>query len=96
MPSKAVGNEGKVLNTSFDSMPFLKEVNFLGSKVSVWAIPPAINNNMTVSAEEGMEILELQEENRLAIGDPNPIVAMVAALVFLRKSLLFRLFFMVQ
>ena len=96
MPSKAVGNEGKVLNTTFDSIPFLKGVYFLGSKVSVWAIPPAINNNITVSAEAGIDILELQEENRPAIGDPNPIVAMVAVLVFLRKSLLFRLFFMVQ
>jgi hypothetical protein len=43
-----------------------------------------------------MEILELQEDSKPAKGAPAAIVAMAAALVFFKNSLLFRSFLIVS
>ena len=50
MLSTFVSIDGNVLRTPFDSTPGVKGVYFFGSKVSVCAIPPAIQRTMTVSA----------------------------------------------
>ena len=92
MPSNAVGRDGKVLNTLLPSIPFLKGVYFLGSKVSVCAMPPAIHNNITVSAVESLIIffLVLQPLSMLGTGAPAANAASVARLVLLIKSLRFQ------
>ena len=86
MPSNAVGMVGKVLSTSFDSIPFRNGVYFLGSNVSVWAIPPAIKSKITESADAGI-LSAPQEDSSPPNGAPIPMVAIAAALVFLINSL---------
>ena len=66
-PSSIVGTGLKVLRTSLAFMPFEKGVYLFGSNVSVWAIPPAIQSRMTVSALEFVLLL-LQEDNKLVKG----------------------------
>src|SRR5678815_1145433 len=88
-PSRAVGTGLKVLSTLLASIPFLNGVNFLGSKVSVWGMPPAIHSRITVSAVEGI-FGELQEARKLVTGAPAASAAMVAALVLFRNCLLLR------
>src|SRR5690606_9645626 len=88
IPSKTVGLDLKVLNTSFACMPFVKGVYRFGSKVSVCAIPPDIYNKITESALDAILFL-LHEVNRV-IGAPMPIAAIAAALVFFINSLLFQ------
>jgi hypothetical protein len=68
-------------------MPLLKGVYRLGSKVSVWAMPPAIHNKITVSALAFL--LLLQEDKKLDSGAPAANAPRVAALVLFKKSLLF-------
>src|SRR5262245_42082469 len=51
MPSTLVSIAGNVLSTRFDSIPGRNGSKCLGSKVSVWAIPPAIHNSTRQSAE---------------------------------------------
>src|SRR5690606_7216639 len=89
-PSIDVGIDGNVLNTVFASIPFSKGVYRLGSNVSVWAMPPAIHNRITVSALDFIAGL-LQELSRLT-GAPAANAASVAALVFCRNSRLFQPF----
>src|ERR1035438_3113375 len=48
--STAVSIAGNVLSTRFDSMPGSYGVYCLGSNVSVWAMPPAIQSRMRLSA----------------------------------------------
>ena len=84
-----MGTDLKVLSTSFACIPLVKGVNFLGSKVSVCAIPPPIHNRITVSAVE-VNLGRLQEDKKLAIGAPAARAAIEAALVPLIKSLLFQ------
>ena len=79
-PSNDVGTDLDVLSTLLDSMPFSKGVYFLGSKVSVCAIPPAIHKRITVSAFD-LILLLLQELN-IEAGIPAARAASVAALVF--------------
>src|SRR5438105_9651288 len=50
MLSTTVSICGKVLRTWSGLRPRSKAVYFFGSKVSVWAMPPAIHNTITVSA----------------------------------------------
>ena len=50
MLSTAVGIDGKVLSTRLLSMPGSYGVWVFGSHVSVWAMPPAIQRRITVSA----------------------------------------------
>ena len=83
--SRAVGTDLKVLSTLFASNPFSNGVYRFGSKVSVCAIPPAIKSRITESAVEG-NVGEPHDESNPAKGAPIPMVAMAAALVFLRKS----------
>ena len=66
-----------------------KGVYLFGSNVSVWAIPPAIQSRMTVSALEFVLLL-LQEDNKLVKGAPAASAARVAALLFFINSLLFQ------
>jgi hypothetical protein len=49
-----------------------------------------MKSKMTESALAGMDFLELQEDSKLVKGAPIAIVAMAAALVFFKKSLLGR------
>jgi hypothetical protein len=70
-------------------MPFEKGVYLFGSNVSVWAIPPAIQSRMTVSALEFVLLL-LQEDNKLVKGAPAASAARVAALLFFINSRLFQ------
>src|SRR5680860_223210 len=91
IPSNTVGADLKVLNTSLACMPLLKGVYLLGSKVSVWAIPPDIYNKITESAFDAILFL-LQEDNKPVNGAPAAIAAMAAALVFFKNSLLFHSF----
>src|SRR6187402_2831826 len=69
-------------------MPLEKAVYLFGSNVSVCGMPPAIHNRITVSALEVIFLL-LQEARKLLTGVLAANVANVAALAFLRKSLLF-------
>jgi hypothetical protein len=55
-PSTEVGIEAKVLRTEFEGTPGAKSVLRLGSKVSVWAMPPAIQRRMTESALAGSNL----------------------------------------
>ena len=50
MSSTAVSMAGNVLSTCSIRTPFSNGVYFFGSKVSVCAIPPAIQSTMTASA----------------------------------------------
>src|SRR5438105_9063451 len=50
MLSTAVSMAGNVLRTLSGDIPFSYGVYFLGSNVSVWAIPPPIQRTMTESA----------------------------------------------
>jgi hypothetical protein len=70
----------KVLNTLLAFIPFSNGVNFLGSKVSVCAMPPAIHSRMTVSAFDW--ILGFEHELNMLAGIPAAKAAKVAALVF--------------
>src|SRR5690606_20264858 len=91
IPSRTVGTDLNVLNTRFESSPFSNGVYRFGSKVSVWAIPPAIHNRMTVSAVDAWAAL--QDDSILLRGTPAAKAASVAALVDFKKSRLFHLFF---
>ena len=88
MPSSAVGADLKVLSTSLAFMPLVKGVNFLGSNVSVWAIPPPIQSKITVSAV-AVILGRLQEDKKPAIGAPAASAAIEAALLPLINSLRF-------
>jgi hypothetical protein len=68
-------------------------VYLLGSKVSVWAIPPAIHRRITVSAVELRATFDCGEHpvSKLATGGPAANAVSVAALVALIKSRLFQL-----
>src|SRR5690554_6444652 len=90
-PSNAVGMEGKVLNTSLPSIPSRKGVYLLGSKVSVWAMPPAIKSQITESAVDGIRgsRFQLHDDMSPATGAPAAIVAIEAADSFLRNVRLF-------
>src|SRR5688572_15638848 len=92
IPSNAVGYDLNVLRTLFPSIPFSKAVYLFGSKVSVCAIPPAIESRITVSAEELRATFDCGEHplSRLATGGPAAHAARVAAPVALIKSRLFQ------
>jgi hypothetical protein len=70
-----------------DFIPVENAVNFLGSNVSVCAMPPPIHSRITVSAVEvfpmGFMLLKRPERGMEA-----PSAAMVAALVVFKKFLL--------
>ena len=78
----------KVLSTSLPSIPLRKGVYLLGSKVSVCAMPPAINSQITDSAVEGIRepALESQEDSNPGIGAPAAMVAILAADNFFKKD----------
>jgi hypothetical protein len=59
----------------------------LGSNVSVWAIPPAIQSNITVSALDVIVGAELQELKKLAMGILVEAADRLAAAIFFTKSL---------
>src|SRR5689334_11715164 len=86
MPSSEVGNDGNVLSTALLLIPFSKGVYFFGSNVSVCAMPPAIHNNITVSADVAgfflPVVLSIRANGALALN-----AASVAALVFFKNSL---------
>jgi hypothetical protein len=67
-----------VLNTRLASIPFSNGLYRLGSKVSVWAIPPAIQSRITVSAEELIFGTGLQPGNHPASGAPAAMAARLA------------------
>ena len=84
-----MGTDLKVLNTSFAIMPLEKAVYLFGSKVSVCAIPPAIQSKITVSAV-AVNFDELQPLNKPANGAPAVNAARVALLLFFKNSLRFQ------
>src|ERR1044071_1450773 len=91
MPSSDVGNDGNVLSTLLLLIPFSNGVYFFGSNVSVCAIPPAIQSNITVSAVvEGFfpVVLIIRANGAFALN-----AASVAALVFFKNSRRFQFAF---
>ena len=70
-------------------MPLVNGVYLLGSKVSVCAIPPAIQSKITVSAV-AVNFDELQPLNNPANGAPAANAARVAVLLFFKNSLRFQ------
>src|SRR5579864_3210275 len=84
IPSTAVSMEGKVESTSLERIPARNGWYGLGSKVSVWAIPPAIQRRMTRSAVALMG--SLAAAPRSSRGAPAARADSVARLAFLRKS----------
>ena len=86
-PSTAVGTLGKVLKTLLLSTPLVYGVYAFGSKVSVWAMPPAIQSRITESAVEGIFGPE-QEDKKLLAGIDADMAAADANPIFLMNSLL--------
>jgi hypothetical protein len=86
-----VGRDLNVLSTLLPSIPFSKGVYRLGSNVSVWAIPPAIQSRMTVSALPFRDAtLVVHPFSILTTGVPAAIAANVAADDLFKNSLLFQ------
>ena len=93
IPSRTVGTLGKVERTRFPSIPFSKGVYFLGSNVSVCAMPPAIHSNITVSAvlvSIGFDPAQLVSSED--IGAPAARAAKVACEAVFKNSRLFHAF----
>ena len=82
-----MGILGKVLKTLLLSTPLEYGTNAFGSNVSVCAIPPAIQSNITVSALEVIAGADLQEFKKLAMGILVEAADKLAAAIFFIKSL---------
>ena len=83
MPSSAVGRDSKEESSDDTGVPTSNGVNFLGSNVSVCAMPPAMKSRMTVSA---VAFAFLSELPKTRCGMPVAIAANEAAEMRWRKS----------